>query len=88
MEHEENHPGNWSSADRVRIQATQDSRNIWTAMPGASYIGNWNNFTNTDETRNEISSLFNQLDFTLVDFTMVQLVSAVQILVRQVLPMS
>ena len=68
VEHEENHPGNWSSADRVRIQATQDSRNIWTAMPGASYIGNWNNFTNTDDTRNEISSLFNQLDFTLVDF--------------------
>ena len=24
VEHEENHPGNWSSADRVRIQATQD----------------------------------------------------------------
>ena len=33
-----------------------------------SYIGNWNNFRDSDETRNEISALFNQLDFNLVDY--------------------
>ncbi len=68
VEHEENHPGNWSSAERVRLQAARDERNIWTAMPAVSYIGDWNNFRDSDETRNEISALFNQLDFNLVDY--------------------
>ena len=63
------HGCNWD-AGKVLAERPggSETRNIWTAMPAVSYIGNWNNFTDTDETRNEISALFNQLDFNLVDY--------------------
>ena len=48
VDHELSTPGNWSAAKEIKGQAsetgTKDERNLWTAMPGKSYIGNWDNF--------------------------------------------
>ena len=39
---------NWSAAVEIKGQSkatdVEDSRKIWTAMPGATYYNNWDNF--------------------------------------------
>ena len=51
VEHETTEPnahGNWSAAVKVRGQSragdAKDERHLWSAIPGASYFGNWDNF--------------------------------------------
>ena len=58
VEHDENSPGNWDAAKRVKLQSAggtadpgnADGRNIWTAIGSgdANYIGNWDNVNETN----------------------------------------
>lgn len=43
-----------------------DTRNIWSAMPGSPYLGNWDNFnTNASDA---IRDLFDRLGYTIPDY--------------------
>ncbi|SVE50743.1 uncharacterized protein METZ01_LOCUS503597, partial [marine metagenome] len=53
VNHDEDAPGNWDAGKMVKAQP---SRNIWTVLPDASYIGEWNNFKT--ENNNYINQLF------------------------------
>ena len=48
MVHEVDAPGNWDASVEIKKQATiadaADTRNLWSAIPGSPYIGNWDNF--------------------------------------------
>ena len=61
---------NWDSSLMIRRQSTpggaDDGRNIWTAMPGAPYLGNWDNFTQDQSTA--ITNLFNLLGYEVDDY--------------------
>ena len=58
VDHDENSPGNWDAAKRVKLQSAggtadpgnADGRNIWTAIGSsdANYIGNWDNVNETN----------------------------------------
>ena len=58
VDHDENSPGNWDAAKRVKLQSAggtadpgnADGRNIWTAIGNsdANYIGNWDNVNETN----------------------------------------
>ena len=62
--------GNWSAATVIRGQSTegsaQDDRQIWSALQGVPYRGNWDNFNinNSDA----INVLFDQLGYTVQDY--------------------
>ena len=62
--------GNWDAGREVKGQAAAagaaDTRNIWSAMPDANYIGNWDNF-NTDNSESVIE-LFGLLDYAILDY--------------------
>ena len=70
VDHDVNSAGNWDAADEIRKQATAagtgDTRNIWSAIPTADYIGNWDNF-NTDNAP-AIEELFGILGYTVQDY--------------------
>ena len=70
VDHDVNTPGNWSAAKQIKAQAsvagTEDTRNLWTAMPGDTYIGNWNNF-NTDKV-STVKNLFDELGYEVPDY--------------------
>ena len=72
VEHDANFTGNWDAAEKIREQSSEagaaDSRNIWTAMPEVSYIGNWDNFNTDSENLNGINNLFLKLGFELDDY--------------------
>ncbi len=65
-----NEHGNWNAATEVRGQASGagagDTRNIWSAIPDADYIGNWDNFNvaNSDA----IIDLFGTLEYSVLDY--------------------
>ena len=65
-----NQHGNWDAAREVRIQASAagaaDTRNIWSAIPDAPYIGNWDNF-NVDNS-DPIMEMFGLLGYTVLDY--------------------
>ena len=54
----------------MRIQASAagaaDTRNIWSAIPDAPYIGNWDNF-NVDNS-DPIIEMFGLLGYTVLDY--------------------
>ena len=62
--------GNWDAAREVRLQAAAeggaDTRKIWSAMPDANYIGNWDNF-NTGNI-DSITELFGLLEYSVLDY--------------------
>ena len=55
--------GNWNAAEKVRNQAF---RRIWTALPDASYIGEWDNFKTENNTY--INSLFTLKGYQVSDY--------------------
>ena len=61
--HDVNHPGNW---DAAKVVKSQPSRNIWTVLPGVSYIGNWDNWK-TDN-KDSILHLFDIMGHAVVDY--------------------
>ncbi len=61
------HPGpNWDASKEVRVQAVEDTRNIWTTLPNQTYVGNWNNFTEDNE--GHISEFFDLLGYEIPDY--------------------
>ena len=46
-------PGNWDASVEIRKQAKDDERNLWSALPGTPYIGDWNNFKKTCQDRHD-----------------------------------
>ena len=73
VEHKTSKPnpfGNWSAAVEIKNQSepvgVDDDRNIWTAMPGASYYGNWDNFD--VKNTSAITNLFDILGYTVQDY--------------------
>ena len=70
VDHSMDTPGNWSAAEQVRRQSTAgsdpDSRNLWSALPAAPYLQNWDNF-NVDNS-DAIRSLFDRLGYTIGDY--------------------
>ena len=65
-----NEHGNWSAATMIKRNSTSssevDTRNIWSAMPGSPYLGNWDNFnTNASDA---IRDLFDRLGYTIPDY--------------------
>ena len=73
VEHQTSKPNpynNWSAAVEIKGQSKatdiEDSRKIWTAMPGATYYNNWDNF-NVSNT-SAITNLFDILGYTVQDY--------------------
>ena len=69
VDHNIDAPNNWSAAKMVKSQATDsgpDGRKLWTAMPGASYVNNWNNF-DVDRV-SAITSMFSELGYEVPDY--------------------
>ena len=73
VEHQTSKPNpynNWSAAVEIKGQSkatdVEDSRKIWTAMPGATYYNNWDNF-NVSNT-SAITNLFDILGYTVQDY--------------------
>ena len=73
VEHETapgNSHGNWDSSRILRRHSTpggeDDNRNLWTAMPGSPYLGNWDNFSQGNSTA--VESLINRLGFEVNDY--------------------
>ena len=42
--HDLDEEGNWNAGDKVRAQAQNDTRKIWTALEGTDYTTDYNNF--------------------------------------------
>jgi len=63
VNHDPDAPGNWNAAEKIKAQT---SRNIWTVLPKASYIGDWNNFTTAN--RDDINDLFTLTGNTVLDY--------------------
>ena len=73
VEHQTSKPNpynNWSAAVEIKGQSkatdVEDSRKIWTAMPGATYYNNWDNF-NVSNT-SAITNLFDILGYNVQDY--------------------
>ena len=70
VDHNIDTPGNWSASKKIKNQAsisgTTDKRNLWTAMPGSTYINNWNNF-DVDRV-SAITSMFSELGYEVPDY--------------------
>ncbi len=73
VEHQTSKPNpfnNWSAAVEIRAQSTpgdaDDGRKIWTAMPGASYFNDWDNFS--VKNTSAITNLFDLLGYTVQDY--------------------
>jgi len=68
IEHDLSKMQNWDAADAILAQAQlgEVGRNIWTAMEGAPYIGNWNNFKVANKTH--IDKLFRVLGNSVSDY--------------------
>ena len=70
VDHSMDTPGNWSAAVEMKKASSggeeEDSRNLWSAIPGAGYLGNWDNFNVDNYT--PIANLFNALDYTVQDY--------------------
>jgi len=70
VDHDMTTAGNWDAGKQLLAQAsaadTDDTRYIWTAYDGLTYIGNWNNFTiaNSDT----IGELFGELEYEVLDY--------------------
>ena len=68
--HEMTEPGNWDASVEIKKQSTpagtEDTRNIWSAIEDATYIGNWDNF-NVDNSA-AIESMFIGLGYQLTDY--------------------
>jgi len=67
VNHDEDAPGNWDAAKKLKDKGS-GNRNIWTVLPGVSYIGNWNNWTTDDVNKSEIENLFEQTGNTVLDY--------------------
>ena len=68
--HDVDAPGNWDASVEIKKQATiadaADTRNLWSAIPGSPYIGNWDNFK-TDNS-DDITELFEMLGYNIADY--------------------
>ena len=68
---EPNAYGNWSAAVKVKGQSragdAEDERHLWSAIPGASYFGNWDNFKVANSSI-IASDLFDMLGYTVPDY--------------------
>jgi len=62
--------GNWDAGREVRVQASAagaaDTRKIWSAIPDANYIGNWDNF-NVDNS-DAVIEMFGLLEYSVLDY--------------------
>ena len=67
VNHDESASGNWDAAKQLKEKGSSN-RNIWTVLPGVSYIGDWNNWTTDDENKTEIENLFDLTDNTVLDY--------------------
>ncbi len=65
VDHDMNNPsnGNWDAAEKVKNQAF---RKIWTVLPDANYIGEWNNFKTDNSTY--INNLFTLTGYVVPDY--------------------
>ena len=65
VDHDMNNPsnGNWDAAEKVKNQAF---RKIWTVLPDANYIGEWNNFKTDNSTY--INNLFTLTGYEVPDY--------------------
>ena len=59
-------PGNWDASVEIRKQAKDDERNLWSALPGTPYIGDWNNFKKDNS--DDITELFELFGFDIADY--------------------
>ena len=61
---------NWSAAPKIKLQSSageeQDDRNIWSAIDGAPYFENWDNFNVSNKIH--IADLFDKMDFVIQDY--------------------
>ena len=68
--HEVDAPGNWDASVQIKGQASiadaADTRNLWSAIPGSPYIGNWDNFK-TDNS-DDITELFELFGYNITDY--------------------
>ena len=67
VEHAPGFEGNWDAAELLKDRGSTD-RKIWTALSGegASYVGNWNNWTTVN--KSDIEDLFEITENTLTDY--------------------
>ena len=56
---------NWDAAKKLKDKGSI-RRKIWTVLPAASYLGNWNNWK--EENKSEIKNLFDQTGNTIIDY--------------------
>ena len=65
VDHDMSNPsnGNWDAAEKVKNQAF---RKIWTVLPDANYIGEWNNFKTDNSTY--INNLFTLTGYEVPDY--------------------
>ena len=56
---------NWDAAKKLKDKGSIQ-RKIWTVLPAASYLGNWNNWK--EENKSEIKNLFDQTGNTIIDY--------------------
>ena len=65
VDHDMSNPsnGNWDAAEKVKNQAF---RKIWTVLPDANYIGEWNNFKTDNSTY--INNLFTLIGYQVPDY--------------------
>ena len=70
VDHSMDTKGNWNAAVEMKKQSKGgeevDSRYIWSAMAGAPYLGNWDNFNVANY--NAIRSLFDRLGYAVQDY--------------------
>ena len=65
VDHDMSNPsnGNWDAAEKVK---NQPFRKIWTVLPDANYIGEWNNFKTDNSTY--INNLFTLTGYQVPDY--------------------
>ncbi len=65
VDHDMSNPsnGNWDAAEKVK---NQPFRKIWTVLPDANYIGEWNNFKTDNSTY--INNLFTLTGYEVPDY--------------------
>ena len=58
---------NWDAAKKLKDKGSS-RRKIWTVLPGAPYLGNWNNWTTDEANKSEIENLFAQTGNKVIDY--------------------
>jgi type IV pilus assembly protein PilY1 len=68
--HEVDAAGNWDASEKIKDEASiadaADTRNLWSAIPGSPYVGNWDNFKT--ENSDDITELFELFGYNITDY--------------------